>query len=132
MKMKLNDLEENVFAYFLSRDASAVRVDGRFYRRGEFLKIFEDKLLDTTQLLGAGIAGRHTNVANALLDALIEKQGLSTTVDKLSGTYHQMNDGSYRQVIRDLAQSNAMCQRAEQGGATFWSDMFKSFNPAGA
>jgi hypothetical protein len=125
MNMKLSKLEENVLAYFLSGDASAVRVDGKFYRRGDFLKIFEDKLFDATQPLGPRVAGRHTNVANALLDELIEKQGLSTTVDKLSGTYHQMNDVSYRQVIRDLAQSNPTCQRAAQEGATFWSDRFK-------
>ena len=132
MKMKLTDLEEHVFAHFLSEDALAVRVDGRFYRRGEFVKIFEDKLLDTTQRLGPGIVGRHTNVANALIDALIEKQGLSTTTDKLSGTYHQMSDSNYRQVIKDLAQSNPICQREQQVGSGFWNEVFKPFNPSAA
>jgi hypothetical protein len=127
--MKLSDLEEHVFAYFLLEDAPAVTIDGRFYRREEFLRVFEDRLFYSTQRLGPGIAGRHPNIANTLVGTLIETQALLTIHDKLSGTSHQMNDSNYRQVIRNLVQSNAICQRARQAGPHFWEEVFGLLKP---
>jgi hypothetical protein len=122
--MELTDLEQHVYAYFLSEEALAVRVDGRFYRREEFVKVFEDKLFYSTRRWGPEIAARHSNIANVLVDKLIDAQGLLSTHDELSGTYHQMNDATYRQVIKDFIQSNAICQRAVKAGPQFWNEVF--------
>jgi hypothetical protein len=128
--MSLTELEEHVFAYFLSIEAPHISVDGRFYRRDEFVRVFEDRIFYATQRLGAGVSGRHTEIVNSLIDTLIEAQALSTSHDRLSGTYHKMDDNKYRAVIRNLIQSNALCQRAQQVGAHFWQEAFKALNPA--
>ena len=64
------------------------------------------------------------------MDTLIEAKGLSTSHDRLSGTYHQMDDSKYRAVIRNLIQSNAICQCAQQAGPHFWEEAFKALNGA--
>jgi hypothetical protein len=127
--MRLTELEEHVFAYFLSVEAPNVSVDGRFYRREEFVKVFEDRIFYATQRLGPEVSGRHTEIANGLIDTLIETKALSTNQDRLSGTYHQMDDSKYRAVIRNLIQSNAICLRAQQAGPHFWDEAFKTLDP---
>ena len=127
--MQLSELEEHVFAYFLSVEAPNISVDGRFYRREEFVKVFEDRFFYGTQRLGPGISGRHTEIVNRLVDTLIEATALSTSHDRLSGTYHKMDDSKYRAVIRSLIQSNAICQRAQQAGSHFWEETFRALNP---
>ena len=61
--MNLTELEECVYAYFLSGEAMIVTVDGRFYRREEFVRVFEDRLFYATQRFGGGVAGRYSNIA---------------------------------------------------------------------
>lgn len=46
-----------------------------------------------------------------------------------SSTYHKMEDSKYRAVIRNLIQSNAICQRAQQAGPHFWEEAFRALNP---
>lgn len=81
-----------------------------------------------TQRLGPRFAGRHSKIIESLLDTLIDAKGLSTSHDRLSGTYHQMDDNRYRAVIRNLIQSNAICHRALQAGENFWEGAFKALN----
>ena len=40
--MNLTELEEYVLAYFLSVDALSVSVDGRYFRREDFVRVFEE------------------------------------------------------------------------------------------
>ena len=126
----MTELEEHVFAYFLSTEAPHISVDGRFYRREEFVKVFEDRIFYATQRLGPRVSGRHSKIVESLIDTLIEAKGLSTSHDRLSGTYHQMDDSKYRAVIRNLIQSNVICQCAQQAGPHFWEDAFKALNEA--
>jgi hypothetical protein len=127
--MGLTKLEEHIFAYFLSTEAPNVSVDSRFYRREDFVRLFEDRIFFATQGLGPGVSGRHTEIVNSLIDTLIEERALSTSHDRLSGTYHQMDVGKYRAVIRNLIQANAICRRAQQAGSQFWEEAFKRLNP---
>jgi hypothetical protein len=124
----MTELEEHVFAYFLSTDAANISVEGRFYRREEFVKVFEDRIFYATQRLGPKFSGRHSKIIESLMDTLIEAKGLSTSHDRLSGTYHQMDDSKYRAVIRNLIQSNAICQHAQQAGPLFWEEAFQALN----
>jgi hypothetical protein len=126
----MTEAEEHVFAYFLATEAPNISVDGRFFRREEFVKVFEDRIFYATQRLGPNFAGRHSKIIESLMDTLIESKGLSTSHDRLSGTYHRMDDNKYRAVIRTLVQSNALCQSAEQTGPHFWEDAFKALNGA--
>lgn len=126
----MTELEEHVLAYFLSTEALHISIDGRFYRREEFVKVFEDRIFYATQRLGPRASGRHSKIIESLMDTLIEAKGLSTSHDRLSGTYHQMDDSKYRAVIRNLIQSNAICQCAQQAGPHFWEEAFKALNGA--
>lgn len=126
----MTELEEHVLAYFLSTEAPNISVDGRFYRRAEFVNVFEDRIFYATQRLGPAVSGRHSKIANSLIDVLIQAHALATTHDSLSGTYHQMDDAKYRATIRNLIQSNVICQRAQRAGPHFWEDAFKGFDPA--
>jgi hypothetical protein len=126
----MTELEEHVFAYFLSIEAPSISIDGRFYRREEFVQVFEDRMFYATQRFGPGVSGRHTEIINRLIDTLIEAKGLATSHDRLSGTYHQMEDSKYRAVIRNLIHSNAICQRAREAGSHFWENAFKPLNAA--
>jgi hypothetical protein len=122
--MQLCDLEHYVFAYFLTTDALHVNVDGRFYRRHEFVHIFEDRLFHATQQWGPGVAGRHPAIANGLVDKLIELKALSTSSDQLSGIFHQFNTSRYRAVINELIQANDICRHSQQGSSHFWTEAF--------
>jgi hypothetical protein len=119
--MNLTELEEYVFAYFLSGDALNVTVDGRFYRREEFVQVFEDRIFYAAQRFGSKVA---SNIANKLVDKLIEEKALSTTHDKLSGTSHQLDGNKYRTFIRNLIKSNCICQRSQEAGPQFWEEAF--------
>jgi hypothetical protein len=70
--MNLTELEEYVLPYFLSVDALSVSVDGRYYRREDFGRVFEDRIFYATQQFGSKIARRHSNIAAPLVDRLIE------------------------------------------------------------
>jgi hypothetical protein len=131
MGMSLSELEQCVFAYFLSHDALNVTVDGRFYRREEFVRVFEDRFFYALQLYGRGIAGRHSNIANALVDKLIEERALSTVVDRLTGISHQFDTGRYRALINNLIKSNDICQRSQAAGPQFWEEAFAAFRKNG-
>lgn len=122
--MKLSQLEECVLGYFLSVEAINVTVDGRFYRREEFVHIFEDRIFYSTQKFGHGSGSRHSNVANRLVDKLIEERALSTSHDKYSGISHQFDAAKYRAVIRGLIDSNEYCQRSGNAGPQFWEQAF--------
>lgn len=118
--MNLTELEEYVFAHFLSGEALNVTVDGRFYRREDFVRIFEDRMFYALQLYGGGVAGRHSNIANNLVDRLIEEKALSTVSDHLTGTSHQFDAGKYRAFIGSLIKSNVIFQRSQEAGPQFW------------
>jgi hypothetical protein len=122
--MHLTELEEHVLAWFLAGDALNVTVDGRFYGRGDFVRIFEDRIFYATQLFGGRVAARHPNIANYLVDKLIEAQALSTTIDRLSGTSHKFDNARYRTCINDLIRSNSICQRSQGAGPDFWEQAF--------
>lgn len=128
--MNLTELEECVYAYFLSGEAMNVTVDDRFYRREEFVRVFEDRLFYATQKFGRGVAGRYSNIAHSLVDELIEEKVLSTSNDKWSGTSHQFDSEKYRAFIRNLVKSNKICRRSQTTDPKFWEEAFAVFSSA--
>jgi hypothetical protein len=122
--MNLTEWEEYGLAYFLLADALNVTVDGRFYKRAEFVQVFADRVFFATQPFADGVAGHHLNIANLLVDKLIEEKGLSSVNDKWTGVSHQFDPGRYRIIINALIKSNAICQRAQEGGSKFWQEAF--------
>jgi hypothetical protein len=122
--MQLNELEKYVLAYFLAGDAITVTVEGRFYGRAEFVRVFEDRIFYATQQLGAAAARRHPAIANYLVDKLIEEKALSSVNDQYTGISHQFDDGKYRTVVRALIESNSICERAQAAGQSFWEETF--------
>lgn len=126
--MNLTGLEEYVYAYFLSGEAMTVTVDDRFYRREEFVRVFEDRLFYATQRFGRGVAGRYSNIAHSLVDQLIQEKALSTSIDKWSGTSHQFDSGKYRTFIKNLVKSSNICQRSQAAAPQFWEEAFAVFS----
>ena len=122
--MNLTELEETVLAHFLSVEAARVSVDGRYYRREDFVQIFQDRIFFASQQLVGGGVEQHSNIASLLVDKLIEEKGLSTVNDKWTGVSHQFAPARYKIVINELIESNAICQRAREGGSQFWQDVF--------
>jgi len=126
--MKLTELEEYVMAYFLSVDALSVSVDGRYFRREDFVRVFEDRIFYATQQFGRKIAGRHSNIAVPLVDRLIERDALSTSTDQWSVTWHRFDTSKYRAVVKELIQSNTLCQRSKDAGPQFWEEAFAALS----
>lgn len=123
--MKLTRSEEYVFAYFLSDDALKVTVDPRFYRREEFIPVFEDRLLYATNPLGAGVAGRYPSIAKQFVDLLIEENVLLTSNDKWSGTWHQFDATKYKQVVTALIANTEIISKTNGKGSAYWVDVFE-------
>jgi len=123
--MKSSELEDYVFAYFLSSQACNVNIDGRFRRREEFVEVFEDVFFYSTQGFGPPVAGRHANICSSFVARLIEAGCLSTVHDKWSGASHQFDSPRYAAFIRDQIEINAICQCAKQAGPQFWDEAFR-------
>jgi hypothetical protein len=126
--VKLTELEEYVLGFFLSVDALSVSVDGRYFRREDFVRVFEDRIFYVTQQFGGKIAGRHSNIAVPLVDRLIESNALSTSTDQWSVTWHRFDPSKYRAVVKELIQSNILCQRSKDAGPQFWEEAFAALS----
>jgi hypothetical protein len=122
--MKPSQLEDYVFAYFLSGPASSVNIDGRFRRREEFVQVFEDVFFYSTQGFGPPAAGRHSSICAGLVAQLIEAGCLSTAHDKWSGVSHQFDSRRYAEFVKNQTESNAICQQADRAGPKFWDEAF--------
>jgi hypothetical protein len=122
--MKPSQLEDYVFAYFLSGPASSVNIDGRFRRREEFVQVFEDVFFYSTQGFGPPVAGRYSNICAGLVTRLIETGCLSTAHDKWSGASHQFDSRRYAEFVKNQTESNAICQQANRVGVQFWEEAF--------
>jgi len=122
--MTPSELEDYVFAFFLSGQASNVNIDGRFRRREEFVQVFEDVFFYSTQRFGAAAAGRHPEICDSLVGKLIDTGGLLASHDKWSGTSYQFNSRSYAALISSLSEANVICQRAKYAGPQFWDEAF--------
>jgi hypothetical protein len=122
--MNLTALEQTVLAYFLTVEGPKVSIDGRFYLRDNFDQIFLDRIFFSAQSLVGGREQQHSKVAGWLVDKLIESGALSTARDTLGGTSHQFIPAKYKAAIKELAESNAICQLAQQGGPQFWQETF--------
>ena len=118
------ELEEYGLAYFLSVEALNVSVDGRYHRRDDFVRIFEDRIFYANQTFARKLKGRHSNIAARLVDTMIEKSAMSTSVDQWSVTMHSLDNGRYRAVVKELIESNPICQRSKDAGPRFWEEMF--------
>jgi hypothetical protein len=118
------ELEEIGFAYFLSVEAPNISIDGRYHRRDDFVRIFADRLYYANQTFARKLNGRHSHIATRLVDTLIEKSAMSTSVDQWSVTMHNLDNGRYKAVVKELVESNPICQRAQAAGPRFWEDTF--------
>jgi hypothetical protein len=127
-EMNLTRLEEHVLAYFLSVEALGFSVDGRFYRREEFVQVFEDRIFFTTPGFDDLVQSRHPKVASYLVDILIEEKALSTANDQWTGVSHRFDPGRYKVVVNELIKSNIICQRAQEAGPRFWAEAFATLN----
>jgi hypothetical protein len=126
--MNLTELEEYVMAYFLSVDALSVSVDGRYFRREDFVRVFEDRIFYATQQFGSKIAGRYSNIAVQIVDRLIESNALSTSTDQWSVTWHRFDTDKYKAVVKALIQSNTLCQRSKDASPRFWEEAFAALS----
>jgi hypothetical protein len=123
---KPSQLNDYVFAYFLSGPASTLNIDGRFRRREEFVQMFEDVFFYSTQGFGPPVAGRHSSICTSLVSQLIEAGCLATSHDKWSGASHQFDARRYAEFLKRQIETNAICQRAIQAGPKFWDEAFAS------
>lgn len=123
-QMKINEVEQWVFAYFLVMQAGNVNIDGRFRRREEFIQIFEDAVFYSTQKFTGAVAGRHSDLCTKLVAQLIEAGCLAASHDKWSGTSYQFDAVRYREYIKRQIDADAVCQQALKAGPQFWDEAF--------
>lgn len=125
--MNLSAADELVLAHFLATQASSVTVDGRFYPRQDFVRIFEDRLAFAPRPpVSAKI--EFANIASVLVDKLIQEGALSTVNDQWTGVSHQFKTDRYKSVIKELNAANDICQQAARAGSTFWEKAFESLS----
>ena len=118
------ELDEYGLAWFLTVEAINVSIDGRFQRREDFVRMFADRLFFANQRFARKLGGRHTNIAARLVDTLLEKKAMSTSIDQWSVTLHSFDNARYRAVVKELIESNAICQRSKDAGPLFWEESF--------
>jgi hypothetical protein len=121
--MALNDVETRLYAYFLATDAPKTTVDGRFYPREDFVRIFKDRIYFGTAAAGSFTQAACENVANTIVDALIASGALTTTRDKFSVVLHQFVPATYKQTIQDLCDADALVRAAAGQGPGYWKDV---------
>jgi hypothetical protein len=122
--MSLSDLEQHVLAYWLASDAPAFSMAPRFYPYGELTLIVNDKIQVATRKFGSKVNAATKPAANAFIDALIEKGGLSSQKGKFGGTMHQYQADTYPRVVAEMAAADPIVQQAKSGGAEFWEAKF--------
>ena len=118
--MSLSELEQHVLAYWLAGDAPAFTMAPRFYPYGELTLILNDKIQVATRKFGTKVTAHTKPAANAFIDALIERGGLSAQKGKFGGTMHQYQADAYPRVVAEMAGGDAIVQQAKAGGAGFW------------
>jgi hypothetical protein len=123
--MSLSNLEQHLYAYFLVIDAPKTTVDGRFYRREEFIGVFKDRIRFGTAGAGKFSADVCEHIATDLVDRLIATGGLTTARDKLTvGELHQFEPAAYKQTIQALTEQNEIIAAAKGQGEAFWQKAF--------
>ena len=125
------ELEEYGFAWFLSAEALNISIDGRWHRRDDFVRMFADRLYFANQTFARQLGGRHLQIAARFVDTLIQKQAMTTSVDQWSVTMHNVDSSRYKAVVRDLIDSNTICQHAQSAGPGFWEERFAAMAGAG-
>ena len=120
------ELDEYALAWFLSVEALNFSIDGRFQRREDLVRMFADRLFFANQRFARKLGGRHTNIASRLVDTLLQKNAMSTSIDQWSVTLHSFDNTRYRAVVKDLIESNAICQCSKNAGPRFWEEAFES------
>ena len=124
--MNLSNLEEHILAYFLLFDAKNVSIDGRFFLRDEFVRIFERQIFFTILRFGDDIAGRSRHVANALVDHLIESKALSTVQGESSRTSHQLDSVLYKSTLANLIATNSLVTKYKELDPGSWDGIFSA------
>ena len=122
--MSLSELEQHILAHWLASDAPAFTMAPRFYPYGELTLILNDKIQVATRKFGTKVTAHTKPAANAFIDALIERGGLSTQKGKFGGTMHQYQADAYPRIVAEMAAADPIVEQGKTGGAEFWEAKF--------
>ena len=122
--MALSKLEQHVLAFYLATDAKGVFVNDKYYKRHEFVKIFEESVLFSTKVFGERVSECAGAVASSLVDTLVDKNGLVVTNDKYSGESVKFNIANYKKVVQSLIDENAILNDGLPADADAWKNIF--------
>lgn len=120
----LSDMEHQVLAYFVAEHAADFTMADRFYPYGELTMIWEDKVNIAARKFGPAVRAKAKPVATALVDLLIERGAYSTKKNDFGGTMHNFKPDVFRQVVKDIKESDPVIQRSREAGAEFWIETF--------
>jgi hypothetical protein len=124
----MNELERNVFAYYVQGAANELDIAGRFYPKSELAFVIADKIQVATRKFGRKVSTKDKAVAAAFLDHMIEKGAFTTKQNDFGGTMHQFQTPLYKQELKALQESDPIVQEAKAGGDSFWQDKFAALS----
>jgi hypothetical protein len=122
--MSLTELEQHLYAYYVSHDAAQFSAAPRFYPYGELKLIFADKVQVATRKFGRKAHSKSGAAADALIDRLIAAGAYSTKQNEYGGSMHQFQEPAYKAFLKAEQESDPIIQQAKAEGPEFWDTAF--------
>ncbi len=125
--MSLSELEQHVYAYYLSGDAAQFTAAPRFYPHGELVLVIADKIQVATRKFGRQATSKANSVAAVWLDELIAAGAYSTKQNDFGGTMHQFQGDVYRTFLKEKQDTDPLIVKAG-GDPEYWDRAFLSLS----
>lgn len=122
--MDLTELEQHIFAGYLMNGALGFEVPNRYYPYRELIILFEDKMAFASRKFGVKMGKAAANAAQAFVEVLLERQAFSTVKQDLGGTMHQFRPTAYRDLIKELQDTNPIVRAAREAGPSYCEEAF--------
>ncbi len=120
----MSDLIDHMVAYYIAGPAADLSVAPRFYPYGELQLIFEDKISVAVRKFGTKVRKHSKEAGHRFIDLMIETGAWSSTKGEYGGSMHQFQADRYRDVVRELHESNPIVAKAKAEGPEFWDKAF--------
>jgi hypothetical protein len=131
--MSLSELEQHVFAYYVSGHAKELNIATRWYPYGELVLVIADKVTVAVRKFGRKPRACAKAVATAFLDHMIEKGAWDTKQNEFGGQMHQFQADRFKAELRNIQAGDPIIGKASAEGPEFWEKAFADLTeqPAG-
>ena len=124
--MDLNELEQNLLAFYVGGAARDLNIAPRWYPHGELILIVGDKIEVAARPFGRKVRAASKAAATTFVDRMIAQGAFTTQKNDFGGTMHQFQPAPYKQALANWGEADPILQQAQATGEGFWQDRFAS------